>query len=493
MEPVTDIVHYNADYLNFNDLPCSFFHTSRLDPTQGFEFDATVLAGHAYPSPSIPHYQHTDALQLHLCLASHFALHLRHQLEQVKGYTSAVGVSTSRLLSKLVGNLTKPRGQTTLLPPYETKDPAVNNIFTFMDSHNIASVPGIGFKTARRIRHHLLGPPSGPESLWNSHLGSGDLTVGQLRLDPRINADMLERLLSGPGSPHGIGAKVFALVHGIDDSDVQIARNVPRQISIEDSYVRLDTLPRLVSELDLLASKLVQRMRIDLLEDQVHPHSHDTGIHFTNQPQAHQTNASFTAAKRWISRPETLRLTTRPRLPLNADGTRTRTFKRISRSMPVPAFIFNLQDPANTIASRLVHECLLLLFRRLHPEPVGWNLSLLNIAVTHMSDAAGDSKLASGRDIQSMFTRKEPLMNKDMTAPQDTAEKHSQLLQLQVHESHLDPSSSDLNLQLDDDWPDQFIESFKCQVCDEHVPMFAMQAHERFHDYDDTLNENNSL
>jgi DNA polymerase iota len=50
---VSDMVEYNASILNFNNLSNSFFCLSKGDPTLGFAFDASTLAGHAFPDASI--------------------------------------------------------------------------------------------------------------------------------------------------------------------------------------------------------------------------------------------------------------------------------------------------------------------------------------------------------------------------------------------------------------------------------------------------------
>lgn len=49
---VSDIIDYNVSTLNFNDLANSFFCLSKDDPTVGFSFDATHLAGPTYPQMS---------------------------------------------------------------------------------------------------------------------------------------------------------------------------------------------------------------------------------------------------------------------------------------------------------------------------------------------------------------------------------------------------------------------------------------------------------
>ena len=46
---VSDIIDYNIGTLNSNDLANSFFCLLKDNPMVGFSFDATKLAGPAYP------------------------------------------------------------------------------------------------------------------------------------------------------------------------------------------------------------------------------------------------------------------------------------------------------------------------------------------------------------------------------------------------------------------------------------------------------------
>ena len=167
---VTEMVEYNLDLLNQNAPRTSFFHLDRNDPTAGFPFDATHLCGHTFPakgtletsaqsSSLMPVY---DSFLLRLCLGSHLAQHLRYQLEEHTSFTCTVGISTNKLLSKLVGNLNKPKGQTTLLPPYAASslDSGESNVTRFLDSHDIGKVPGVGFKMAQKIRQRFLNRPA---------------------------------------------------------------------------------------------------------------------------------------------------------------------------------------------------------------------------------------------------------------------------------------------------------------------------------------------
>ena len=153
---VTDLVDYNSALLNHNDLTASFFHLDKNDPTVGFSFDASSVCGHTFPaafrtpahkpgSTDDPFANDSVDLLLRLRLGSHLAQHLRHQLEEHQDYTCTVGIGTNKLNSKLVGNVNKPNGQTTLVPPYNPDlSGGRSNVIDFIDGHDIGKIPGIG-------------------------------------------------------------------------------------------------------------------------------------------------------------------------------------------------------------------------------------------------------------------------------------------------------------------------------------------------------------
>jgi DNA polymerase iota len=470
---VTDMIDYNIEILNRNDLEHSFFQISQEDPTLGFSFDADVVAGHTYPKDySFSEEAFVDSGTLRLRLGSHLAMYMRHELEQQKGYTATVGVATNKVLAKLVGNLHKPKDQTTLMP-----DPDGNACMAFIGNHEIGKVPGIGFKLAQKLREFILNRPAEIDTGLVYGGTKENVTVEAVRQCPEVNPEMLERLLAGPGSQHGIGQKIWCLLHGIDDSEVSQMRTVPRQISIEDSYIRLDTFPELIKELNTLAQSLLKRMRIDLLGD---------GDGFEEKPDAdadaaEAPKAVLTNGKKWLAHPKTLRLTTRPRQALLPDGTRPRSFKRISHSAPLPTFVFLLNESIETLADKLVRECLISMFRRLHPEKAGWNLSLVNLAVTNMAETAGNSKTANGRDIGNMFRRQEDVLKEfrvvdggDMGTPVETVDTRLS--------TDVERQASDGEEDANDGWDHGEDEDGEvCELCGERLPGFAMVAHRRFH------------
>ena len=275
------------------------------------------------------------------------------------------------------------------------------------------------------------------------------------------------------------------MINGIDDTDVQQAKKFPSQISIEDSYVRLDTMHQVLKELRMLATSLIKRMHVDLLVDD-------------------EDNES-TTGKRWVALPRSVRLSTRPRLPLNADGTRTRSFNRISRSGPLPSFVFKLNNGIDSIVEKFVQESLIPMFRKLHPQQGGWNLSLINIGVTNMVDVANDD--GGDRDISKMFKQQEDLLKEwkveDRDVPPDPMPERestnvaSGSSNYREAEPSVDNEAPDFIVEGSEDtmhpsqntidehrgWEDDKdgIESQECIECGSVMPAFAMAAHERFH------------
>lgn len=255
----------------------------------------------------------------------------------------------------------------------------------------------------------------------------------------------------------------------------------------------------------MLARSLIRRMRLDLtapLDDADMEPASEEEDHNIIQP------VSATASRRWIAHPKALRLSTRPRSPLNPDGTRSRTFNRISKSGTMPTFVLNFSIAVDDLAERLVEEALMPLFRKLHPEKSGWNLSLVNVCATNMSVTASDGKDGVGRDIGRMFRRQEDVLKEWKVEDIDIApsEDEDELKDWQadmgglddasgnaVHDQPLDYTalgSEDFGAftqdspNVDDGWDSEdgmHDPGETCKVCGAVMPPFAMPAHERFH------------
>ncbi|KAJ5478173.1 hypothetical protein N7530_003682 [Penicillium desertorum] len=407
---VTEMIDYNTAVLNKNDLENSYFHLDRNDPTVGFSYDATRFHGSTFPAMEAASIAQKDSssLEMRLLVASHLQGHIRSKLEHEIGFTATGGISTSKLLAKLVGNVHKPNGQTTLLPPYTATENNTSNVFQFLDDHEIRKIPGIGSRIAQKLKSHITGQENVDEKI----------TVKDVRQFPGMGPPLLDRILGGPGSVKGIGMRMWSILHGVDNSEVLEGRDVPTQISIEDSYGRLDTLEGVRRELVVLSRSLIRRVRTDLLD--------------TSDESAPQG--------RWRAHPRTVRLSTRPR-PSPDSGGRSYNSSRISRSAPLPPFIFNLDENIDALAERLVRESLFSMFRKLHPEKTRWNLSLLNVAVTNMVESAGDQKQNSGRDIGKMFRQQETVLR-------DWAVREPESSDMPL------PGSPEIQSQSDDGWDD---------------------------------------
>ncbi|KAL9586823.1 MAG: hypothetical protein Q9212_000641 [Teloschistes hypoglaucus] len=414
---VTDMIDYNLEMVNHNALQSSFFYLARLDPTIGFTYDCRSILGHTVPG--LPYtflldYANAGAslknadntLCLRLLIGSHLAQYLRHQLEEHQGYTATVGISTNKLISKLVGNANKPKSQTTLIPPYTPSDTGESNVTRFLDSHDIGRIPGIGFKSAQKIRDFVLGRPAAFDAGLVYGGTKEKVTVKDVRLLPSMGVDLLEKLLGGSGAPKGIGIKVWGLINGVDPTEVSMAREVPQQISIEDSYIRLDTMTEVEKELGILSRSLITRIRLDLScadDDDQSLLDEDIG-------NAKSSGFKLVPTRQWLACPRTLRLTTRPRPPVNRDGTFPRTSNRISRSCDMPSFTLSFSSSVEELSERLVQETLIPLFKKLHPGNLGWNLSLMNLCAANMVLTAASIKDSAGRDISKMFKTQDQVL-----------------------------------------------------------------------------------
>ncbi len=213
-----------------------------------------------------------------------------------------------------------------------------------------------------------------------------------------------------------------------------------------------------------------------------------------------------TASRGWIAHPKTLRLSTRPRPPLSPDGTRSRNFTRISKSSSMPSFVLSLAQDITVLAKRLVEETLLPLFRKLHSEKSGWNLSLVNICATNMSMTASEGKAGAGRDIGRMLRRQEDVLKDWKVADVDVAPSDDELDGRQTEQDNIGQIKRETSSRYrpdhaglgpeevlpsmqgsflgDDAWDSEGEENDmgdRCQICGATMPSFAMDAHERFH------------
>lgn len=471
------MIDYNCVLLNQHDLSRSFFCIDKDDPTRGFEFDASKTFGPTFPAHASSKINLDEAdrvLHSRLVLGSHLARFLRHELESQKGYTATVGIATNKILSKLIGNVNKPKNQTTLMPPLND-ELEEGSIHQFMDKHDVGKVPGIGFKLGQKIRALVLGRNADHEEGLVYGSTKENVTVRDVRLHPLVNSEKLEEVLGGPGAQKGVGGRVWDLLNGYDDTEVSKAKRVPSQISQEDSYMKyLQTFEQVRQQLYLLSERLIRRMQIDLMED-----------------ADMEDQSDKLAGRRWLAHPRTLRLTTRPRPPLKADGTRVRSFNRISHSAPMPSFVLNVSESTSALADRLVDATLISMFRKLHPERNGWNLSLMNIAATNMAETAADNKGSEGRDIGRMFRRQEDVLREFKVSEEEHEDGRMGVINIgadtnidrdrRYSDSSRSESAQDGGWENDHEAEAEEANVDRCSICGMQLPTFAVEAHYRYH------------
>jgi DNA polymerase iota len=140
------------------------------------------------------------------------------------------------------------------------------------------------------------------------------------------------------------------------------------------------------------------------------------------------------------------------------------------------------------------------MFRKLHPEKTGWNLSLINVAVANMEEGAGEGKSSAGRDISHMFRQQEAKLREWQVEDVeddavDVKESGTERILVASHVGSEDltatlTESSQASIIIDDDELhredlDEFEETVRCVYCGAVMPAFAITAHERFHQAED--------
>lgn len=134
------------------------------------------------------------------------------------------------------------------------------------------------------------------------------------------------------------------------------------------------------------------------------------------------------------------------------------------------------------------------LFRRLHPENNGWNLSLVNVAVTGMEE-----RQELGSNISAMFKKQEEIKKEwDTNVLPFVHDQHEAEATAQAHDFGDQPETAliadevmSISDECDNDWQadesdeeggDDPRDGYTCASCDVKMPLFARPAHERFHE-----------
>ncbi|CAK7203237.1 hypothetical protein SEUCBS139899_005968 [Sporothrix eucalyptigena] len=509
---------------------------------------------------------HHDKTCMRLLLGSQLAAHLRHRLEHEAGYTASAGIATSKLLSKLAGKVNKPANQTVLVSAAWSNDtgrgttagfepePDLNTVadsvvWQFMDPLPLRSIPGIGFKTSTLLNNFIISKRAAArkedivdtleardksgnsaENQEDDELDTDDeeesdsptVTVEDIRTFPGMSPRLLDTILGGSKSRNHKGAgattassgniptgsRVWGLLHGVDDVPVRGGRDLPTQISIENTYagprqgtLQPDAATAVSAELHKLATSLLRRMHVDLVESTA---TSDTTVLDKNKDKNLAGTEAATRAS-WLARPRTLRLTLRPQMPEAVDNRAPYNyFARMSRSQPLPGFVFSLTTPLEQVVGRLVTGTLVPMFRKLAASVhVGklsataitagtssrkglpaWTVGLLNVCVANMAPVAG-----RGDDIAAMFKRQDNGTGEDFGHHSECeSDRNVGTSATGIHEDENNAGTSNIaegSDREDDSW-DTGEDADGCALemcgqCGHLIPVFALEAHERYH------------
>lgn len=410
----TEMIDFNVR-LSDSTVGEPFFRLSRTDSTMGFPYNWGQIPGHIHPAQRerTVSEELEDPLVERILLGTHLAHYLRSEILRRFNHPTHAGISTSKVASKLVGNLHKPADQTVLLPS------AFNQ---FMGRHELAEVPGIGSKTARKLRavahKYLSSDVVDPEE--------GAITV-EAALPFLTPAQVSTALpITIQSATH-----IHSLLCGADATPITEAPLFPTQISIEDTFrpETHRTLASVTPVLTKLITKLLQRMQMDLL----------------------------TSSQTWLAHPRNLRMSIRRH--------ETGGWNRTSRSTLLPSYVFSLSTQVPQIASRLTEETALPLLKKLLPAPpMKWSLQLLNVAAVNMAASERSGK----RGIKGFFSSGAvPTTSNKPISATPSADETAELSEDEHFFS--DYSSDDPTA------------TTPCFLCNTPVPDFAREAHTRFH------------
>ncbi|XP_063176165.1 DNA polymerase iota [Chroicocephalus ridibundus] len=197
----------------------------RLNQLQQSGCSRVCVSGHVYNNQAI---NLQDTTHVRLVIGSQIAEELREAIYARLGLTGCAGVASNKLLSKLVSGTFKPNQQTVLLP--ESCQDLIRGL------EHIQKVPGIGYKTAKRL-----------ETL-------GVRNVCDLQAFPSA---VLEKELGVSNAQ-----RIQKLSYGEDDSPVTPS-GPPQSFSDEDSFKKCSSEVEVKEKIEELLHNLLDRIDKD--------------------------------------------------------------------------------------------------------------------------------------------------------------------------------------------------------------------------------------
>ncbi|XP_010221290.1 PREDICTED: DNA polymerase iota, partial [Tinamus guttatus] len=218
--PLVERLGFDENFVDITEIV-----EKRLKRLQQSGCSTVCVSGHIYNNQAL---DFQDPVHVRLLLGSQVARELREALHARLGLTGCAGVAANKVLAKLVSGTFKPNQQTLLLP--ESSQALMSNL------EHINKVPGIGYKTSKRLE--MLGLKS----------------VCDLQA---ASPAVLEKEL-------GVSAaqRIQKLSYGEDDSPVTPS-GPPQSLSEEDSFKKCSSEVQVKEKIEGLLANLLDRIHKD--------------------------------------------------------------------------------------------------------------------------------------------------------------------------------------------------------------------------------------
>lgn len=241
--PLVERLGFDENFVDISEIV-----EKRLNQLQQSGCSRVCVSGHVYNNQAI---NLRDTTHVRLVIGSQIAEEFRQAMHARLGLTGCAGVACNKLLSKLVSGTFKPNQQTVLLPE------SCQDLMRSLD--HIQKVPGIGYKTAKRL-----------ETL-------GVRSVCDLQAFP---SPVLEKELGA-----SVAQRIQKLSYGEDDSPVTPSGR-PQSFSDEDSFKKCSSEAEVKEKMEELLRSLLDRVS----KDGRQPHT------------VRLTIRHFSATDRWFNR-----------------------------------------------------------------------------------------------------------------------------------------------------------------------------------------------
>ncbi|XP_037758461.1 DNA polymerase iota isoform X2 [Chelonia mydas] len=218
--PLVERLGFDENFVDITELV-----EKRLAQLQRDGCSKVSVSGHVYNNQTVSLH---DVMHIRLVIGSQIAAEMREAMYNRLGLTGCAGVASNKLLSKLVSGTFKPNQQTVLLP--ESCQDLVGSL------DHIRKVPGIGYKTTKRLE--LLG-------------------LSSVRDLQTFSPVILEKELGVSVAQH-----IQKLSYGEDDSPVA-SSGPPQSLSDEDSFKKCSSEVEVKKKMEELLANLLDRISKD--------------------------------------------------------------------------------------------------------------------------------------------------------------------------------------------------------------------------------------